>query len=194
MTDTPLNDREMELLESFLMEHFESDNSMPLDMAHGYLTTVLSGPGLIMPGEWLPHVLGDAEFSDQQQAEQVMSLLMRLYNSILDELNRRDYGPLLIYQTEAVSEPLPLPFGWCEGYLRGWELHGEGALDRMLGDEDAEPMLAPIMVFLMYEEEHLLNPPDEQMHRNTVDEIGNSVQNIFDWWFERRETPAGGVQ
>lgn len=46
----------------------------------------------------------------------------------------------------------------------------------------------------MYGEEHLLEPPDEQTHKNTVDELASSVQNIYHWWLGRRETPVGGLQ
>lgn len=182
------------MLEAFLANGVEADNCMPLDMIHGYLTTVLSGPALITPDDWLPQVLGDLDYGDQAQTNQVVDLLMRFHNSILDELTEGDYNPLLIYLTEGVDEPLPLPYGWSEGYLKGWELHGEDALNQMLQDEEAELMLAPIMVFLMYADDQLLNPQDEQMHREIVDELPDSVQGIYAWWLERRDSPVVDLQ
>ena len=190
MTNAPLSDQELAFLEAFLANGAETGNCMPLDMVHGYLTAVSSGPALITPGDWLPRVLGELYGGDQAQPPRVMDLLMRFYNSILDELAEADYNLLLVYLTEGVDEPLPLPYGWSEGYLKGWALHGEDALDQMLQDEKAEPMLAAIMVFLMYPEDQLLNPQDEQMHREVVNELAGSVEGIYHWWLERRGGPA----
>lgn len=189
-----LTEQELELLEDFLANEMETCNCMPLDMVHGYLTTVISGPGQITPSEWLPQVLGDIELSDQAKTTQIMDLLMRFYDGVLEELAERNYAPLLVYLSKGTEDPLPLPYGWSEGYLKGWELHGEDALNQMLQDETAELMLAPIMVFLMYEEDQLLNPRDEQMHRDTVGELADSAQGIYDWWLARPDSPAVGLQ
>ncbi len=54
---------QMEQLEAFLLSHMEKDGCMPLDVAQGYLTAVVSGPHMIMPNEWLPGILGDVDFS-----------------------------------------------------------------------------------------------------------------------------------
>ena len=194
MTNKPLSEQELEYLEAFLATGAEAGNCMPLDMAHGYMTTVLSGPALVAPDDWLRQVLGDLDFADQAQSARIVDLLMRLYNSILDELSGGNNNPLLVYLTEGVDEPLPLPYGWCEGYFKGWELHGEDALNQMLQDEEAELMLSTIMVFLMYADDQLLNPPDEQMHRETVSELPGSVQGLYAWWLERRDSPVVDLQ
>ena len=194
MSNTPLSDQELEFLEAYLANGADAGNRMPLDMVHGYLTTALSGPAPITPDDWLPQVLGDLGRVDQVQTAQVVDLLIRLFNSILDELSEGHYNPLLVYFSEGVDDPLPLPYGWCEGYFKGWELHGEDALNQMLQDEQAELMLAPIMVFLMYADDQLLNPQDEQMHRETVDELPGSVQGIYAWWLERRGNSALDLQ
>ena len=67
-------------------------------------------------------------------------------------------------------------------------------MNQILQDEQAELLLAPIMVFLMYEEDQLLNPLDEQMHRDTVAELAGSAQGIYDWWLARSELPETDLQ
>ncbi|HEC06830.1 MAG TPA: YecA family protein, partial [Thiolapillus brandeum] len=50
------SEQQMTQLEDFLLAHMEDEGCMPLDVAHGYLTAVLSGPHMIMPNTWLPNV------------------------------------------------------------------------------------------------------------------------------------------
>lgn len=189
-----LTEQELGALEDFLANASEACDCMPLDTVHGYLTAVISGPGRIPASDWLPQVLGDVEFPDLAQSRQIEALVIRLHDGIQEELVGKNYAPLLVYLTEGKDTPLPLPYGWSEGYLKGWELHGEAVLNQMLQDEQVELMLAPIMVFLMYEEDQLLNPLDEQMHRDTVAEIADSAQGIYDWWLARGEMRSAELQ
>ncbi len=184
-------DEQMEQLEDFLLAHMENDGCMPLDVAHGYLTGVLSGPHMIMPNTWLPVILGNVDFSTEEEASQSMGLLMGLYNSTLAELENGEYEPMILSMEENYDEPLPLPYGWCEGYIMGWNAHGEDTIDTMAQDEEAALNLGPIAAFLMYEEDQLLAPPDEREHRLAADQLADSAVNLFRWWLPRRDNPVG---
>lgn len=186
-------DAQLDRLEEFLFEHMEKDGSMPLDAAHGFLTAVVSGPRMIMPGEWLPQVLGRVEFSSMEETTQVTETIMQLYNGTIGELDAGTYEPILLTLDPDEEEPLPLPYGWCEGYLVGWNFHGEGVLDTMIGDEEAAALLVPVMSFLMYEEEQLMDPPDPQAHRETAAELGPAAIGLYRWWLPRREPPVGNA-
>lgn len=187
-----LSEQQLDELEAFLFQHMEKESCLPLDAAHGFLTAVVSGPRMILPGEWLPRVLGKIDFSSTEEAQQITTLLMSLYNSTIDELERDDYVPVILtLGDETNEEPLPLPYGWCEGYIMGWNLHGEGVFDTMAQDEESARMLGPVVAFLMYEEEQLLNPPDEKEHRATAAALSASAVSLYNWWLSRREMPMG---
>ncbi len=188
-----MNDEQLERLEDFLLAHLE-DGTMPLDVVQGYLTAILSGPQMIMPGQWLPHVLGRVDFSSESEAREIMDLVMSLYNLTLAELENGTYAPMILSMEDGYEDaPLPLPYGWCEGYIMGWNQHGESALDDMAGDEEAAQRLGPVAAFLMYEEDQLLNPPNEDEHRLAADQLANSAVALYQWWKPRRNPPQGNA-
>lgn len=186
-----MNDAQLQQLEDFLLTNLEQ-GSMPLDVAQGFLTAILSGPQMIMPGQWLPLVLGEAELVSEEEAQTIMELIMSLYNSILAELENGEYAPMILSMEEGhEDDPLPLPYGWCEGYIMGWNQHGESAMDDMAADEEAALHLGPVAAFLMYQEDQLLNPPDEKEHRLAVDRLADSALGLYRWWLPRRIMPGG---
>ncbi|WP_296802648.1 YecA family protein [Thiolapillus sp.] len=185
------SEQQMTQLEDFLLAHMEDEGCMPLDVAHGYLTAVLSGPHMIMPNTWLPNVLGDVDFASEEEAGQVMGLLMSLYNSTLMELESGEYEPMVLSMEENYDEPLPLPYGWCEGYIMGWNAHGEDTIDAMAQDEEAALNLGPVAAFMMYEEDQLLAPPNEAEHCQAADLLAESAVDLFRWWLPRRDNPVG---
>jgi len=187
------SEQQMTQLEDFLLAHMEDEGCMPLDVAHGYLTAVLSGPHMIMPNTWLPNILGDVDFASEEEAGQIMGLLMSLYNSTLMELESGEYEPMILSMEENYDEPLPLPYGWCEGYIMGWNAHGEDTLDAMAQDEEAALNLGPVAAFMMYEEDQLLAPPNEAEHRQAADLLAESAVDLFRWWLPRRDNPVGSA-
>lgn len=177
-----LDEAQLGWLQEQLQQRAEHYGAMPLDVAHGYITAAVSGPRLVLPMEWLPTVLGKLEFERESDAEVLNGALLTLYNDILHELDHRQYGPVVIYKPMESDEALPLPYGWCQGYVQGMHLHGEGAVEEAATDEKAAEFLAPIVSFLTYEEEQLLDPPDEVEHRRAANELGEVAQGLFDWW------------
>ncbi|WP_268760350.1 UPF0149 family protein [Caballeronia mineralivorans] len=78
----------MEELDQFLMSDLVSDETLMLDSLDGYLTAIAIGPITLMPSEWLPGIWGpepdDApEFESMEQAQRVMNLIVRHFNSII---------------------------------------------------------------------------------------------------------------
>lgn len=184
-----LSDADYARLEGLLGARYSAGSGgMPLDVAHGFLTAVVSGPRLVLPMEWLPPVLGVAGAAPGA-AEALHSLVMALYQDVLQDLQHGHYGPVVMYQTVAGEEPLPLPYGWCQGYVAGLQLQGEAAIDQAANDATAAGYLTPIAAFLMYQEEQLLDPPDPAAHRATAGELGPAAQGLYLWWQRQRPKP-----
>jgi len=187
------SDAQLDELEAFLFEHMENDGSMPLDATHGFFTALVSGPRMILPGEWLPQVLGDLEFANMEESQAITATIMQLYNGTIEELDGGRYEPILLTLDSDQEDPLLLPYGWCEGFLIGWNFHGEEVLDTMVADEEAAALLVPVLSFLMYEEEQLMNPPDRRSHHEAAAELGPSAIGLYRWWLPRREMPPMGT-
>lgn len=174
-----LNEAELEKLQTTLVGQMQQAGCLPLDVAHGLLTATAADPRV---DELLDHALGglagDAE---------LRSLLARFREQLLGELERAEYGPLILQMPRDDGTSLPLPYGWCQGYAAGLEFIGEDKRDALFADQQAGMLLTPILSFLMYEREQWFAPPNEQAHRDTVDELGDAAVGLYNWW---RRPPA----
>src|SRR3977135_1033089 len=86
--DEPLADADYDELEAFFGSNAVPQDCMDLEMLDGFLTAIVSGPELIQPSEWLPVVWSDSQrsvspvFADNEQAERILALILRLQNGI----------------------------------------------------------------------------------------------------------------
>ena len=176
----PLADTDMEQLQELIVARMEREEAMPLDMIHGFFTATLTGPRDVDESDWLGGcLLGHA-------AEPLLTDLLRRFRAgVARDLATGDYGPLVIEMPRDDGSVLPLPYGWCQGYVMGLELQGEEAQSAMLGDEAMSGLLTPIFAFLMYDESQLFNPPNEAMHCEAVGELADSAVALYRWWQAR---------
>ena len=184
MSCPSVNEDELDLLEAYLLDRMEKGlQPMPLDVAHGFLTAVITGPQELGPEHWLPPIFGHPEFDDEAEAEAMAQRVVALQEQIAHELEHSHFAPIIIHKpADNDEDPLPLPYGWCEGYMFGMNMHGEHARERMSTDAQASQLLAPIMAFLMYEEDQLLNPPNTEVHRQTTQELPMAAMSLYSWW------------
>lgn len=178
MAPGTLTPEDLERLQSTLVGRMEDAGCMALDVAHGFLTATAAAPVAGDPGPaLLDRVLGgladDALLRD---------LLQRFRGQLLVDLERGDYGPLVLQLPRDDGSTLPLPYGWCQGYLAGLEFLGEDLRDRLLADEHAGALLVPVLSFLMYDESQWFDPPDEAVHRETAAELGDAAVALHRWW------------
>lgn len=170
-----LQPEELERLQQALVESMDSAGSMPLDVAHGFLSATAASDALrpTLHLRVLGGLAGDAGLRE---------LVGRFDQQLLDDLRSAEYGPLILQLPRDDGSTLPLPYGWCQGYAAGVEALGEAQRDRLFEDQQASALLAPILSFLMYEEAQWFAPPDEAAHRETVGELGDAAVGLFAWW------------
>jgi uncharacterized protein len=194
MSECPaLSFEQLNALEPYLLNRAQFHSGMPLDVLHGYLTAVISGPRDVAVEEWLPPVFGKPDFDDDAEVEQMAELVVALHDQVAHELDHGHYAPIMIHKPEPDTDPLPLPYGWCEGYLFGLALQGDDIRERMARDEQAADLLSPIMAFMAYEQEQLLEPPDPRQHRQVVAELPDAAIKIHRWWLQHRDAPQDGA-
>jgi len=125
-----LTDGELSFLDEFLLNRFTEDSLkegkdegiFDISTLDGYLTAIVSGPQTIMPSVWLSEMWGDfePEWESENQAQQVISLLMQHMNSIAIALleHPENFSPIFLeHKTE--DKTYSIVDEWCEGYLRG---------------------------------------------------------------------------
>lgn len=86
--EVPLDRVDLEALDRFLISDRAPPDSMMLSDLDGFLTGIAVGPEFVMPSEWLPLIFGGEvpEFTDEAEAEAVLSAIMGRYNEILTVL------------------------------------------------------------------------------------------------------------
>ena len=98
------------------------DDAMTLSTLDGFLTGIAIGPDLVMPSEWLPLVWGEQypNFECDQEAQEIIGLIMARYNQIISELSNQNdmYEPILMTDsTEALLGEI-----WAEGFMLAVQL------------------------------------------------------------------------
>ena len=86
--DDPLTASEHKALATFLAE-CASGVTPNLEALDGFFCALIVGPDVVLPSEYLPLVLGDHNrFDDGEEANRVLPLLMRHWNTIAQTLNQ----------------------------------------------------------------------------------------------------------
>jgi uncharacterized protein len=157
LTNEPLSDTEIQFLDEFLMSDTTPEDVLSIDELHGYLTAIVCCPVPVMPSDWLNGVWQDEEgpqFESTEEAQEIMSLIMRMHNDIADALHiGEEFGPLMLENTLESGETVVVAQGWCWGFMEGmrsqfdaWEPHLDElnelvlpiAVLARLGDDDPE--------------------------------------------------------
>ncbi len=129
----PLTDAELEWLDASLdqllasMPEADAQARLPLslDAVDGLFAALALSPKSTAIGEWMPMVMGDAQFSSKEQTQAVRNLLIRHYNNVVHSLRKadiEDFQPLVSYN----DEDSPVVAAWCAGFVLGFERQEEG--------------------------------------------------------------------
>ncbi|TCV90637.1 UPF0149 family protein [Sulfurirhabdus autotrophica] len=122
MESKNITEQETDQLEDLLASDIFNNEAMTLDYLQGFLCAVASGPDLIPPSIWIPAALGDSpEYESAAQAETVLDLLMKFYNTIASALQNDEEFDLILYEMDDESEELDYA-AWCEAYVYGTQI------------------------------------------------------------------------
>ena len=198
MTQLPvsqtLGDEELNRLEELLGSPIFRSEAMWLDELQGFLCAVVSAPDTILPGAWLPVALGEnPEYENQQQAEEVLALVMRFYNDVERALQQGAGIALQLYHSEGKED---YDFqSWCRGYLDGVKLSEVNWYEA--GDtEEVDELLFPFGV-LAGELDNFLRDTGQgaitgkekaELVAACREDIASTVMRTYQYWVARRST------
>ncbi|MEO8104350.1 MAG: YecA family protein [Betaproteobacteria bacterium] len=121
---TPLTDAEISHLEFLLATPAFARQSMGLDEIQGYVCAVISGPEQVTSKQWLPAVLGNPDYENDAQAQEVRALLLRFHDEIAADLKAGESLGLVLELAEPTSTGAESEYdyaAWCQAYLDGVE-------------------------------------------------------------------------
>ncbi|MGD9582694.1 MAG: YecA family protein [Lysobacterales bacterium] len=201
---------ELDELHTFLVGRAEA-GALMLDAVHGLLTAIVVGPEPIPANEWLGHIIGEeGGFENEEQANRVLTLLIRLYNSIVQELEALSYQPIFgeIDPFEDDGEDSPQAAdedqnegetvlsarGWCEGFSLGVDLRSGVWEARMQGDPQLLDLLSPLIAVAAHEGLFEVDPGEEiaelsdEEFEIALNSVAAAVADVQQYW---RNQPAG---
>ncbi|MEW8026540.1 MAG: UPF0149 family protein [Candidatus Thiodiazotropha sp.] len=190
----PLNEEEIERLDQFLLNRVDDqfiteemdEGIFDISTLDGFLTAIVSGPVTIPPSVWLPSVWGDfePEWENEQAFSEILSLLIRHMNSIIQTLMEypEDFEPLYLERI-VDDKSYVIVDEWCEGYHRGTELSPDHWRN---GGEEMANLLSPILAFTAATDWKGHDKPYEEIE--TIQQtIAPNAREIHAYWLTRRE-------
>ncbi len=194
-----MTELELDRLEDLLASDFFKNEAMTLDMLQGFLCAVASGPDLLPPSVWLPEALGEApEYESEAQAQEVLSLLMKFYNSIASALANSEDFDLILYAIEENPDQLDY-VPWCDGYVFGAQI-GETNWFEAAG-EHSEGLSEMMEVFFLlsgllkedaleHKEPWLSEKEEKRRMALAREDFPSTIGAIYQFWLARRNTPG----
>ena len=159
-TQQPLNNAELDRLGDFL--EGVGAPAMNLEMLDGFFAALICDPETVLPSEYLPQVFGEDHcFGSDDQAAEILGLVMRHWNTIASELFRtleKDdvYLPVLLEDADGVVHGND----WARGFMRGIQLRPNSWQELIGSEEFGGPML-PIMILTHeHDPDPAMRPPE----------------------------------
>jgi uncharacterized protein len=142
----PLTDAELDRLGGFL-KSCKGGRAMNVEQLDGFFAALIAGPENVMPSEYYREVFGgemsDAcEFRSIDQANEILGLMMRHWNTIAGTLFKGEvYVPLLLEDEDGIAHGND----WAHGFMRGMHMRHDGWGD-LVNDEEHGGCLIPMMM------------------------------------------------
>lgn len=172
MANNPLDESEIDELESFLFSERVSEEALDYPSLHGLLTAIAVCPVEIDSAEWLETLFdGQPEYQDQQQQQRIESLLLRELAGITAELEQED-PPELPCDLSLDEDSLLTP--WCQGFMEGVFMREQA----WFGDN--EEQVAESLLPIMIASELFEDDKELQKMRNNPKLINGLCQEIPD--------------
>lgn len=161
----PLNDDEVAELDAALAALSEESDHLDAVMLDGFLTGVLLQPDVVLPSEWLPHVLGTQGAAalpiGSDDAKRLIYLIMRRYNELAACIAAREPFEPIVFELEdaATGEPLAgresikALWPWAAGFVKA--LNVFPSLREKFGED---PDLSAALVGIL---RHLPSDPED---------------------------------
>jgi uncharacterized protein len=144
-THQPLSADELDRLSEF----FDGIGApaMNMESLDGYFAALICGPDMVVPNEYLPAIWGeDFCFDGNDQATEILGLLMRHWGTISSELFRtlkesHVYMPVLLEDDEGIAHGND----WAQGFMRGVQARPASWHEVIASIEHGGPLI-PIML------------------------------------------------
>lgn len=175
---TPLNEDEVDLLESFLFSDAVSEEALDYPSLHGLLTAVAICPQQIPDAEWLESLFdGQPQYANAERQAQIEGLLQREYLGICEELDHEEPPEL---PCDLSLDEDSLLTVWCQGFMEGVFMREEAWFGEQ--EEEVAELLLPIMIASeLFEDDPELQKmrKDQSLIQGLCEEIPDLLTDLY---------------
>ena len=190
----PLTDAELGRLSDFL-KSCKGGNAMSLEELDGFFSALIAGPEPVMPSEYNREVFGGemseaVEFASLDEAQEILNLMMRHWNTIASTLYKGKIHVPLIFEDENGELH---GNDWARGFMRGMHMRHEG-WSELVNDEEHGGCLVPMMMlYHEYDEDPEMRPdpitPDKR--EQVIALMAAGLIEAYKYFREERESDLG---
>ena len=156
---TFLTDAELDRLGDFL-KSCKGGKAMNVEELDGFFAALIAGPETVMPSEYNREVFGgemsDAcEFSSLEEANEILGLMMRHWNTIAGTLFKGEvYVPLLLEDEDGMAHGND----WARGFMRGMHMRHDGWAELVNDEEHGGCLIPMMMLYHEHDEDPKMRP------------------------------------
>jgi uncharacterized protein len=186
----PLTDAELDRLGDFL-ESCKGGKAMNVEALDGFFAALIAGPDTVMPSEYYREVFGgemsDAcEFESLDEANEVLGLMMRHWNTIASTLHKDDvYVPLLLLDENGV----PHGNDWAHGFMRGMHMRHDGWAELMDNEEHGGCLVPIMMLYHEHDEDPKMRPKpiSPEQREDVIGHMGAGLVGAYRYFRAHRQ-------
>ena len=170
---------------------------MNVEALDGFFAALIAGPETVMPSEYYREVFGgemsDAcEFSSLEEANEILGLMMRHWNTIAGTLFKGEvYVPLLLEDEHGVAHGND----WARGFMRGMHMRHDGWAE-LVNDEEHGGCLIPMMMLCHeHDEDPEMRPKPitPEKREDIIVHMAAGLVGAYRYFREHRKAYAGSA-
>ena len=191
--DDESSEPEIDLL-SLLLDQLESDDAMDIEELDGFFAALHCGPDLVVPGEYVPEIVGrEYAFPDENTAQLFLSLVVHHWNAVGEALRENEFFEPILLEDEDGNA-----YGnnWAIGFMRGINLR-RASWQPIFNDDSTLALMIPILA-LVHENDPdpkirtYKEPPSEHIRANLLAGLSVSATQIYRYFEPQRRRAARG--
>lgn len=190
----PLTDAEIDRLADFL-KSCKGGKAMNVEELDGFFSALIAGPEHVMPSEYNREIFGGemseaVEFASIDEADEILGLMMRLWNTIASTLYKGEIHVPMIFEDEKGELH---GNDWARGFMRGMHMRHEGWSD-LVNDEKYGGSLIPMMtLYHEHDEDPAMRPepitPDKR--GQVIALMAAGLMSAHEYFRKEREDDLG---
>jgi uncharacterized protein len=189
----PLTKDELERLDGFLKD-CKGGKAMNVEELDGFFAALIAGPEPVMPSEYYPEVFGGempetCEFASLQEANEVLALMMRQWNTIAATLFKGDvHVPLLLEDENGVAHGND----WASGFMRGVHMRHEGWAELVNDDEHGGCLIPMMMLCHEHDEDPKMRPSpiSPELREEVIVRMAAGLVRAYGYFLSQRRAHA----